>query len=157
MAGTVSIARKSKATCMQCRARKVSAQSLIKHEGKRLSNKQVRCDGRPNFCRNCERLKFECSFQPKDAELSGEPSSADQSPNQPERRRGIRACVECRSQKTRCPGDLPTCGNCVRRNRRCIYPVLKRPSRGLPSSEFSHPRSSQEPDNVATPPPISGQ
>ncbi|EXJ89661.1 hypothetical protein A1O3_02728 [Capronia epimyces CBS 606.96] len=57
-------------------------------------------------------------------------SPAESSQIQLERRRGALACIECRSQKTRCPGDLPACGKCVRRGRDCVYPTPKRPTRG---------------------------
>lgn len=117
---------------MQCRARKVSRPDRDLFTGHNQS--KVRCDGRPDRCRNCERLKFDCSFQPRGTPLSSDPASADQPPAQPERRRGVRACTECRSQKIRCPGDSPECANCLRRNRRCVYPALKRPTRTSLSS-----------------------
>ncbi|KIW99878.1 uncharacterized protein Z518_10806 [Rhinocladiella mackenziei CBS 650.93] len=85
-------------------------------------------DFHASFCRNCERLKFDCSF----ARSADGPSASENSSDfqvQLERRRGALACIECRSQKIKCPGDFPTCGNCLRRNRPCSYPVPKRPTR----------------------------
>ncbi|KAI1632386.1 hypothetical protein F4809DRAFT_92522 [Biscogniauxia mediterranea] len=92
-------------TCSQCRIRK------------------VRCDGREGLCQNCDRLGFECSFQ----------HSPGQAPGQytvklPERRRRMQACIPCHSRKTRCHGELPSCSNCVRKNRDCLYPKAKKPA-----------------------------
>ncbi|KAI1500189.1 hypothetical protein F5X99DRAFT_387317 [Biscogniauxia marginata] len=92
-----------RATCSQCRIRK------------------VRCDGRENLCQNCDRLGFECSFQ----------QSPGKAPGQyvvklPERRRRMQACIPCHSRKTRCHGELPSCSNCVRKNRSCSYPKAKK-------------------------------
>ncbi len=60
-----------------------------------------------------------------------------------ERRRGVRACTECRSQKIRCGGEAPACSNCLRRNRPCEYPVLKRPHRTPQASNLPSPSTSQ--------------
>ena len=108
---------------------------------------QVRCDGRPDCCRNCERLRFDCSFQPKEAVTSGDSPSGDQSLVQLERRRGVRACTECRSQKIKCGGEAPACSNCLRRNRACTYPTLKRPHRTPQSSSLPSPSVSQRSEN----------
>lgn len=39
----------------------------------------------------------------------------------PERQRASRACIECRRQKARCSGDLPSCETCRQRQRACRY------------------------------------
>ncbi|KAI0018539.1 hypothetical protein F4780DRAFT_512152 [Xylariomycetidae sp. FL0641] len=101
-----------RATCSQCRIRK------------------VRCDGRGGAvsgsgngkCANCERLAFECSFQQR--------PGVGTSPYQlklPERRRRMQACVPCHAKKMRCLGELPSCSNCLRKGRSCTYPKPRRP------------------------------
>ncbi|KIW33394.1 uncharacterized protein PV07_00247 [Cladophialophora immunda] len=100
--------RSSAKTCVQCRARK------------------VRCDGRPGFCRNCERLRFDCSFQRPVGSPASNRGYKDEA--QLEKRRVPTACTVCRSLKVRCPGEFPACENCVRKNRQCIYLALKQPS-----------------------------
>lgn len=123
---------KKRAICSQCRIRK------------------VRCDGRPNFCQNCDRLGFECSFQ----QLPGK-SPGQYMVKLPERRRGTQACIPCHSKKTRCLGELPSCSSCVRRNRVCSYPRAKRYA-----SSSSHARDSvesiQSPAGEASPAPDIG-
>lgn len=44
----------------------------------------------------------------------------------PGRRRGTRACINCRLQKARCSGETPQCNNCQRRHLECHYPALRR-------------------------------
>ncbi|KAF4990060.1 hypothetical protein FDECE_14510 [Fusarium decemcellulare] len=105
---------KSASTCTQCRARKVPNTQLF-----------VRCDGGPNPCSNCERLNFACSF------------ATSESPSRPERRRGTRACLQCRTQKSKCSGELPACAACRSRDKTCVYPDLKRPSRSAPAPPIS--------------------
>ncbi|PWY94614.1 hypothetical protein BO94DRAFT_553523 [Aspergillus sclerotioniger CBS 115572] len=94
-----------KASCSQCRSRK------------------VRCDRRKHTCGNCHRLKHPCSFRTEAAFPSRPTRSED---DQPERRRGSRACINCRLQKVRCSGELPRCSNCQRRHRECHYPASER-------------------------------
>ncbi|ORY70304.1 fungal-specific transcription factor domain-containing protein [Pseudomassariella vexata] len=98
-------------TCLQCRVRK------------------VRCDGRQDVCRNCERLKFECSFQ-----QTPEKSSGQYVHKLPERRRRMQACLSCRSAKMKCLGEMPECSNCVRKGLVCSYPGSKK---GEPGSSTS--------------------
>ncbi|KAH9226577.1 hypothetical protein K456DRAFT_42840 [Colletotrichum gloeosporioides 23] len=92
---------RSKTTCYQCRARK------------------VRCQGWPNGCTACKRLGYRCSFEATSL-------TSDPTPTQLERRRGERACSECRAQKIKCSGESPTCAGCRRRGRDCEYPEAKR-------------------------------
>lgn len=84
--------------CTQCRHRK------------------VRCDKRPDVCRNCDRLGLDCSYASESLALS-----------RPRRLRGVRACTYCRDSKIKCSGTNPRCSNCKRRGRPCIYPASKRP------------------------------
>ncbi|KAI0536078.1 hypothetical protein GGR58DRAFT_514855 [Xylaria digitata] len=63
------IARTRRATCSQCRIRK------------------VRCDGREGLCQNCDRLGFECSFQQSPSKSPGRYLKS------PERRRRMQACI----------------------------------------------------------------
>ncbi|KAI1078941.1 fungal-specific transcription factor domain-containing protein [Whalleya microplaca] len=119
------------AVCSQCRIRK------------------VRCDGRPGMCQNCDRLGFECSFQ----------QSPSLSPGQykvklPERRRRMQACIPCHAKKTRCLGELPTCSNCLRKNRQCTYPKAKKHdpiSDGRSSAEAAQASEKSSQQSVAFP------
>jgi hypothetical protein len=105
---------------------------------------QVRCDGRHNVCRNCERLRFDCSFRRyKNPGAAHDASTVEDFQTIPERRRGVRACTECRAQKTRCSGEFPDCGNCSRRSRQCIYPVPKRPTRSMHAARASGARQGE--------------
>ncbi|OJJ39794.1 hypothetical protein ASPWEDRAFT_181156 [Aspergillus wentii DTO 134E9] len=79
-------------TCQQCKLRK------------------VRCDGRRGICGNCERLRFNCSFQ-----------GSRLSSSKPERLRVRQACNRCHSLKVRCSGNLPSCGRCQKKGRECVY------------------------------------
>ncbi|KAI1125298.1 hypothetical protein F5Y10DRAFT_268231 [Nemania abortiva] len=109
--------RIKRATCSQCRVRK------------------VRCDGREGLCYNCDRLGFECSFQQSPSKSPGRYVLKS-----PERRRRMQACVPCHFKKTRCHGELPRCSNCVRRGRECTYPAARRQSNAIPAvvSDGSH-------------------
>ncbi|KAL1967569.1 hypothetical protein VTN77DRAFT_3084 [Rasamsonia byssochlamydoides] len=84
-------ARASINTCAQCRHRK------------------VRCDGRHDTCRNCDRFGFHCSF------------SRDFHGVFHERRRVSLACTACRAHKTRCSGEQPVCKRCLSRGSQCTY------------------------------------
>ncbi|KAI1749628.1 hypothetical protein F4782DRAFT_296422 [Xylaria castorea] len=95
--------RTKRATCSQCRIRK------------------VRCDGREGLCQNCDRLSFECSFQQSASRLPGRYALKS-----PERRRRMQACIPCHLKKTRCYGELPRCSNCVRKARECTYPAPRK-------------------------------
>ncbi|CAG8101089.1 unnamed protein product [Penicillium nalgiovense] len=93
--------RSQTAPCLQCRYRK------------------VRCDRQQDTCGNCKRLEFSCSYRRgvscKENKKQKNKSAA------PERQRASRACVECRRQKARCSGDLPSCETCRQRQRACSY------------------------------------
>lgn len=102
-----------KLTCLQCRVRK------------------VKCDGRQDVCRNCERLEFECSFQ---QQSRGQPA-AQYAAKLPERRRRMQACLSCRSKKIRCLGELPECSNCIKKGLSCSYPE---PRKKLPAATLGH-------------------
>ncbi|KAI0976854.1 hypothetical protein F4678DRAFT_456133 [Xylaria arbuscula] len=125
--------RTKRATCSQCRVRK------------------VRCDGRDGLCQNCDRLGFECSFQ----------QSPDRSPGRylqsPERRRRMQACIPCHIKKTRCHGEVPSCFNCVRKGRECTYPPTRKQGTAAitpaatPDEEASSPTPAQEAPRQETP------
>ena len=78
---------------------------------------KVRCNGQYPACSNCSRLDFECSFQLAAGQSAMIPHVFDP----PRKYRGSRACLACRTQKTRCLGEMPVCSACQRRNRTCIY------------------------------------
>ncbi|KAI5918660.1 hypothetical protein F4810DRAFT_704072 [Camillea tinctor] len=87
-----------------------------------LPAKRTTCSQcRIRLCQNCDRLGFECSFQHSPGKAPGQYTV-----KLPERRRRMQACIPCHSRKTRCQGELPSCSNCVRKNRNCIYPKAKR-------------------------------
>ncbi|OGM40724.1 hypothetical protein ABOM_011030 [Aspergillus bombycis] len=65
-----------KVACVQCRVRK------------------VRCDATVPRCRTCERLGFQCSFQRDGSQPVGQSV-----PRLPAKRRGTKACLECRTMK----------------------------------------------------------
>ncbi|KAJ4260658.1 hypothetical protein NW762_007402 [Fusarium torreyae] len=84
--------------CRVCRARK------------------VKCDGRPNGCRNCERLQLEC------VDDEGSKSGSRRSvPVSLRKIRTYRSCTSCRVSKTKCDGDRPRCSRCCARNLECQY------------------------------------
>ncbi|KAF4950568.1 hypothetical protein FSARC_13136 [Fusarium sarcochroum] len=85
--------------CRVCRARK------------------VKCDGRPNGCRNCERLQLECV----DDEGSNKSGSRRSVPVSLRKIRTYRSCTSCRVSKTKCDGDRPRCSRCCARNLECQY------------------------------------
>ncbi|CAI6089183.1 unnamed protein product [Clonostachys chloroleuca] len=90
--------QRSRGTCNQCRMRKI----------------QVKChrESSSGGCLDCQRLSFDCSFV----------SNTTTSNLALERKRN-RACIECRSQKTKCSGDLPCCDGCKKRAKDCVYPT----------------------------------
>ncbi|CCT69290.1 related to nitrate assimilation regulatory protein nirA [Fusarium fujikuroi] len=91
--------RSSSMGCRVCRARK------------------VKCDGRPNGCRNCERLQLECVDD--DGSKSG--SRRGSVPVSLRKIRTYRSCTSCRVSKTKCDGDRPRCSRCSARNLECQY------------------------------------
>ncbi|KLU82869.1 hypothetical protein MAPG_01937 [Magnaporthiopsis poae ATCC 64411] len=104
---------------------------------------KVRCHGGPPPCTNCQRLDFDCSFG--DGGATTIPSASGSAAV--EMRRGARACLECRSLKSRCTGKLPSCAACLRRGKTCTYPEPKRtPAR---QAEASTPAVSDTPTTTA--------
>ncbi|CVK85401.1 uncharacterized protein FPRN_06722 [Fusarium proliferatum] len=93
--------RKTSEICAQCR------------------NRKVRCDGNPQGCNNCKRLKFNCSVLTTDSDNALEIL---------ERRRVSRACIPCRDRKLKCSGQRPTCSRCSDRGSLCHYPSAARAS-----------------------------
>ncbi|KAM4062175.1 fungal specific transcription factor [Hirsutella rhossiliensis] len=81
--------------CRVCRARK------------------VKCDGRPNGCRNCERLELDC--------LGGAAEGAAVSSSSPRKIRTYRSCQSCRLSKTKCNGVRPCCARCAAKGLDCLY------------------------------------
>ncbi|KAF7548014.1 hypothetical protein G7046_g8824 [Stylonectria norvegica] len=111
--------------CRVCRARKVSSVSRLEslrsahqHPDIKAYLIQVKCDGRPNGCRNCERLQLECV----DDEGSNKSGSGHRSaPVSLRKIRTYRSCTHCRVSKTKCDGDRPKCSRCLARDLDCIY------------------------------------
>ncbi|OAA71535.1 Fungal transcriptional regulatory protein [Cordyceps fumosorosea ARSEF 2679] len=92
--------------CRVCRARK------------------VKCDGRPNGCRNCERLQLDCVADdgtPAAAAVVKRASSAAASAVALKKIRTYRSCNACRLSKTKCDGDRPKCGRCIAKTVECVY------------------------------------
>ncbi|GAW21158.1 hypothetical protein ANO14919_106750 [Xylariales sp. No.14919] len=113
--------RTKRATCSQCRIRK------------------VRCDGRDGLCQNCDRLGFECSFQQSPSKSPGRYLKS------PERRRRMQACIPCHLKKTRCHGELPSCFNCARKGQECTYPAARKTGVTTPAAAPDGDRSSTTP------------
>ncbi|KAK0760919.1 hypothetical protein N5P37_005860 [Trichoderma harzianum] len=92
--------------CRVCRARKLltSFSFLL----------QVKCDGRPNGCRNCERLQLDCVGDNGLAAGRATPMSL-------RKIRTYRSCKSCRLSKTKCNGDRPKCSRCTAKKTECIY------------------------------------
>ncbi|QUC22020.1 uncharacterized protein UV8b_06261 [Ustilaginoidea virens] len=86
--------------CRVCRARK------------------VKCDDRPDGCRNCERLQLECVAD-DGSTLGGNRSSS--SPMYLRKIRTYRSCQSCRLSKTKCNGDRPRCARCAAKLIQCVY------------------------------------
>ncbi|KAK4085536.1 transcriptional regulator family: Fungal Specific TF [Trichoderma aggressivum f. europaeum] len=82
--------------CRVCRARK------------------VKCDGRPNGCRNCERLQLDCVGDNGLAAGRATPMSL-------RKIRTYRSCKSCRLSKTKCNGDRPKCSRCAAKKTECVY------------------------------------
>lgn len=112
--------------CRICRARKVQFSSCrnIRPEILQILHiltlsslglSQVKCDGRPNGCRNCERLQLDCVGD------DGTPSSKKPSAASLRKIRTYRSCTTCRLSKTKCDGDRPICGRCSAKHIDCIY------------------------------------
>ncbi|KAG9253770.1 uncharacterized protein F5Z01DRAFT_674653 [Emericellopsis atlantica] len=92
--------------CRVCRARK------------------VKCDGRPNGCRNCERLQLDCVddtlglASPTAGRRASLTSLATSSLR---KTRTYRSCTSCRLSKTKCNGDRPRCARCGAKGIDCVY------------------------------------
>lgn len=86
----------AKMGCRVCRARK------------------VKCDGRPNGCRNCERLQLDCVGD------NGLTASRN-TPVALRKIRTYRSCKSCRLSKTKCNGDRPKCSRCTAKKTECVY------------------------------------
>ncbi|KAL7806023.1 fungal-specific transcription factor domain-containing protein [Trichoderma gracile] len=82
--------------CRVCRARK------------------VKCDGRPNGCRNCERLQLDCVGDNGQAAGRATPMAL-------RKIRTYRSCKSCRLSKTKCNGDRPKCSRCAAKKTECVY------------------------------------
>ncbi|PHH60613.1 hypothetical protein CDD81_1403 [Ophiocordyceps australis] len=82
--------------CRVCRARK------------------VKCDGRPNGCRNCERLQLDCVG-------SAAGITADIAAASLRKIRTYRSCQSCRLSKTKCNGKRPLCARCAAKKLECVY------------------------------------
>ncbi|KAG6047600.1 hypothetical protein E4U39_000288 [Claviceps sp. Clav50 group G5] len=88
-------------SCRVCRARK------------------VRCDGRPDGCRNCERLQLECVAD-DGSKRRGMSTSLSFSVSM-RRLRTYRSCQSCRLSKTKCDGNRPKCSRCAAKLAQCVY------------------------------------
>lgn len=75
---------------------------------------QVKCDGRPNGCRNCERLQLDCVGDNGLAAGRATPMSL-------RKIRTYRSCKSCRLSKTKCNGDRPKCSRCTAKKTECVY------------------------------------
>ncbi|ODA82648.1 hypothetical protein RJ55_01156 [Drechmeria coniospora] len=83
--------------CRVCRARK------------------VKCDDRPEGCRNCERLQLDCVGSNGDAPSSPITAASLR------KIRTYRSCQACRLSKTKCNGGRPKCARCEVKGAECLY------------------------------------
>lgn len=93
----------------------------------------MKCDGRPNGCRNCERLQLECvsengiisaaaaAVAAAAAADSGTHYPVTPSPVSLRKIRTYRSCTACRLSKTKCDGGRPNCARCVVKKLGCVY------------------------------------
>lgn len=80
----------------------------------------MKCDERPGQCGNCARLRLVCSSNTASMRLQ----APDEMPSRPEtskRKRTYRSCIGCRTSKTKCSGERPTCQRCTRKDLDCVY------------------------------------
>ncbi|KJZ74777.1 hypothetical protein HIM_05894 [Hirsutella minnesotensis 3608] len=89
---------------------------------------QVKCDGRPDGCRNCERLQLDCigdaggKAVSRAAGASGEtPDGGPETPVALRKIRTYRSCQNCRLSKTKCDGARPECARCAAKGFDCVY------------------------------------
>jgi len=85
---------------------------------------QVKCDGRPSGCLNCERLDLACDTS------SGvtSPSAGGHPAQGPTRKkRTYRSCTGCRAAKVKCDGERPACKRCKSKSTPCVYNAAPRP------------------------------
>ena len=93
---------------------------------------QVKCDGRPDRCRNCERLGLDCIGLASPTTIS--PGNTLESPRHRDttssasKRRTYRSCKDCRASKTKCNGEKPACSRCRLRSTECVYDASEEPS-----------------------------
>lgn len=93
---------------------------------------QVKCDGRLDGCRNCERLELDCLGDGVGAaaaaaggggggagETHEDARGREASP--PRKIRTYRSCQSCRLSKTKCNGVRPCCGRCAAKRLECLY------------------------------------
>ncbi|PHH88472.1 hypothetical protein CDD83_7498 [Cordyceps sp. RAO-2017] len=134
--------------CRVCRARK------------------VKCDGRPNGCRNCERLQLDCVGDgvPTSLEAADDDEAAAASaPVSLRKIRTYRSCQSCRLSKTKCSGNRPRCTRCAAKGIDCLYDggsaprwtssLLKRLSSDPGDAPLSPPLAASDSKPVAVPPP----
>ncbi|KAJ6441592.1 fungal transcriptional regulatory protein [Purpureocillium lavendulum] len=102
----------------------------LHHRRARDRTAGVKCDGRPNGCRNCERLQLDCVGDDGTPLLllDGGASEGKQQQQQPggglaalRKIRTYRSCQSCRLSKTKCNGDRPRCARCVAKGAECVY------------------------------------
>ncbi|KAF3764234.1 hypothetical protein M406DRAFT_260426, partial [Cryphonectria parasitica EP155] len=94
-------------------------------------SRKVKCDERPGGCYNCARLNLPCpnSAAYHNALLKGEAEGEYLRTQAGLRRsRTYRSCRGCRSSKSRCSGERPTCLRCRQRDIQCCYDGKEAPA-----------------------------
>lgn len=96
---------------------------------------QVKCDETPGGCRNCARLNLPCPNSPAygnavhlavHAAAPDNPLLATQAGLR--RSRTYRSCRFCRTSKSRCSGDRPSCVRCRQKYLECSYDGKQAPA-----------------------------
>lgn len=139
--------------CRTCRSRKVNkihrpATICGLHTANTSTNTQVKCDETPGGCNNCSRLNLPCPNSPayhhalQQQRIDPEGSELLQTQAGLRRSRTYRSCRGCRTSKSRCSGERPTCLRCRQRGFECAYDGKQAPAWLEAASREAERRSS---------------
>lgn len=110
---------------------------------------QVKCDETPGGCNNCSRLNLPCPNSPAyhhALQQQRDPEGNESLPTQAglRRSRTYRSCRGCRTSKSRCSGERPTCLRCRQRGLECAYDGKQAPAWLEAASREAQRRSSMQ-------------
>lgn len=87
----------------------------------------MKCDERPGECGNCARLRLVCSGYSTPPRSHASESVIDHL-DRSKRKRTYRSCAACRTSKTKCSGERPTCQRCQDKSLRCVFAEASQPT-----------------------------